>query len=151
MTQEELVRRAFEGQKAPYGWRYCFNEQCPLHADCATYLSSKYLREDEDAGSAVFPNAYRDGSCRHFKKARLIRTAWGFTHLFDNVRKKDVEMLKQEVIGIIGSKSYYYQYRRGEHGLTPEGQKQITKLFKRYGYDEVEFDQYKEEVGFYRQ
>lgn len=151
MTQEELIERAFEENGVPYQWAYCFNEQCPRHDDCAAYLSSKFLKESPDYGNAIYPNACRDGACRHFKRARVVRTAWGFSHLFDNVKKKDAERLKTRLMNYFGNRSYYYRYKRGDYHLSPAQQEWISNLFKRYGYDEVNFQYYKNEIDFCRE
>ena len=48
----------------------------------------------------------------------------------------------------LGSKGQYYRYKLGQLKLLPEQQKYIKQLFARYGYKDVEFEHFSEEIDF---
>lgn len=133
------------------GWYYCFNAECPRTAECICYISSRFLPEDKDYGNAIYPRALRDGKCRHFMRARVEQRAWGMTHLYDNVKHKDAISLKYRMMGLLGGRSKYYRYNRGEVHLTPELQQEVNQLFAEWGYQPPRFDHYQNEVGFINQ
>ena len=51
-------------------------------------------------------------------------------------------------MGILGGKTSYYRYHRGEKLLTPEQQEAINELFEEKGYCKPSFDHYKESIDF---
>lgn len=78
-----------------------------------------------------------------------IRGAYGFSKMFENVRKKDVSLLREKVIEYLGSQSGYYRYNSGQRLLLPEQQEQILALFREQGYQEnLSFDHYSETYDF---
>ena len=62
--------------------------------------------------------------------------AWGFTHLYDNVRVRDYRFVRQAVTRYLSSTGTYYRYHHGERLLTPEQQRDIQHIFSSFGYDE---------------
>ena len=134
-----------------HGWYYCFNAECPRSAECICYISSRFIPEGKEYGNAIYPNALRDGKCKHFMRARVEMTAWGMTHLYDNVQLKDADNLKYKMISLLGGRTKYYRYHRGEVHLTPELQQEANQLFAQYGYQPPRFDHYQNEVGFVRE
>ena len=65
------------------------------------------------------------------KKERL---AWGFSHLFDDVKHSDYRSLRCAMEDHFGSRFVYYRYHRGINKLSGEEQQWINDLFQRYGY-----------------
>lgn len=147
---EKFTEEIFKGRQLPSMWTYCFNEHCPQHNECIRFISGKYVDDTKDAGSAVFPNACRDGrKCRLFKQARIVTFAWGFKKLFYNVRQRDAATLRLNLKAFLGSHGTYYNYANGRCKLTPEQQQGVLNIFRKKGYTEnLEFDHYVEEPDF---
>lgn len=147
---EKFTEETFKGIQLPSMWTYCFNEHCPQHNECIRFISGKYVDDTKDVGSAVFPNACRDGrKCRFFKQARIVTFAWGFKKLFYNVRQRDAATLRLNLKAFLGSHGTYYNYANGRCKLTPEQQQGVLNIFRKKGYTEnLEFDHYVEEPDF---
>ena len=79
-------------------------------------------------------------------RPRVITSAWGFSHVYSQVRNCDVADLRIQIMGVLGGKTAYYRYHRGEKYLTPELQAAIGALFKAKGYDQPTFDKYEEKI-----
>lgn len=146
MTQEELLKTAVGNGLLDSNWLYCFNQQCNRHGECARFLSSQYKPDRLDHGPAVYPDACRDGNCQYFNQLRIVRTAWGFGNLFHNVKLSDVPTLRTRMKKLLGSQTSYYRYHQGKRHLTPEQQTAINKLFAQYGYNDIAFEHYQEEI-----
>lgn len=144
MKQLEMLKKAMAGKGLPYGWTYCFNEQCIVKEECVRFLSTRFLSEKRHSGNAVFPSAWRNGNCQYYEKLRIAKLAWGFDHLYRNVTLKDAPTLRCRLRGYLGSKGQYYRYKLGQLLLLPKQQLEIKELFHSYGYDDVEFDHFKE-------
>lgn len=144
MKQLEMLKKAMAGKGLPYGWTYCFNEQCVVKEECVRFLSTRFLSEKRHSGNAVFPSAWRNGNCQYYEKLRIAKLAWGFDHLYRNVTLKDAPTLRCRLRGYLGSKGQYYRYKLGQLLLLPKQQLEIKELFHSYGYDDVEFDHFKE-------
>lgn len=144
MKQLEMLKKAMAGKGLPYGWTYCFNEQCVVKDECVRFLSTRFLSEKRHSGNAVFPSAWRNGNCQYYEKLRIAKLAWGFDHLYRNVTLKDASTLRCRLRGYLGSKGQYYRYKLGQLLLLPKQQLEIKELFHSYGYDDVEFDHFKE-------
>lgn len=144
MKQLEMLKKAMAGKGLPYGWTYCFNEQCDVKDECVRFLSTRFLSEKRHSGNAVFPSAWRNGNCQYYEKLRIAKLAWGFDHLYRNVTLKDAPTLRCRLRGYLGSKGQYYRYKLGQLLLLPKQQLEIKELFHSYGYDDVEFDHFKE-------
>lgn len=144
MKQFEMLKKAMAGKGLPYGWTYCFNEQCIVKEECVRFLSTRFLSEKRHSGNAVFPSAWRNGNCQYYEKLRIAKLAWGFDHLYCNVTLKDAPTLRCRLRGYLGSKGQYYRYKLGQLLLLPKQQLEIKELFHSYGYDDVEFDHFKE-------
>ena len=54
----------------------------------------------------------------------------------------------REMRDYLGSKGQYYRYKLGQLKLLPEQQKYIKQLFARYGYKDVEFEHFSDEIDF---
>jgi len=146
MNQNELLKKLVAGEGLPYGWCYCFHEQCHRKEECVRFLSCQYLAEKETRGNAVYPNAWRSGECKEFCQLRVVRMAWGFDHLFREVKVVDAQSLRASLRSYLGSKGQYYRYKLGQLKLKPEQQEYIKQLFRSYGYANVEFDHYDDEI-----
>ena len=55
---------------------------------------------------------------------------------------------KKEMREYLGSKGQYYRYKLGKLKLLPEQQEYIKQLFVSYGYHDVEFEHFSDEIDF---
>ncbi len=148
MNEKELLKKAFENGNVPANIHYCFTEPCPMKDKCIHHLASLYKSEDIDRGYAIFPNAQKDGECKFFAPLRVVRMAWGFDKLFTEMKVKDAPTLRAKMRDYFGSKGQYYRYKLGQLKLLPEQQEYIKNLFARFGYKDVEFEHFAEEIDF---
>lgn len=139
----------FDFSSLPPSWRFCFCADCPQHVDCLRFQTGKFVPSDMTWGSAVFPTAYGNGACSHFKQIRVIHAAYGFRPLFREVKQKDYSLLRNQMKAYLGGHGTYYRYNRGERLLTPEQQDWILRLFAQYGYTEdMHFEHYRDVLDF---
>ena len=139
----------FNFDEVPNGWQLCFCDGCPRHADCLRYVAGQQVPDSLTWGNAVYPSAYRNGNCRHFKQIRVIHAAYGFAPLFREVKQKNYTPLREKMKTYLGGHGTYYRYNRGERLLTPEQQQWILDLFARYGYkDGLAFEHYCDVIDF---
>ena len=99
-------------------------------------------------GKAIFPDALEDGKCNHFIRPRIIQAAWGLDSLYNEVRLQDANTMKSQVMSLLGGKTSYYRYHRGDKLLTPELQDAVQALFAARGYGKPIFKHYKETIDF---
>ena len=138
----------FRFEDVPKGYVFCFLD-CPLSSRCVLHRAGETVPDGTKFGYAVFPTARQGESCSMFKELRVIRGAWGFDHLYDPVRATDIAALRAEVKGYLGGNGSYSRYKLGRRLLTPEQQRDILAIFRRYGYtEETQFDHYVDVVDF---
>ena len=148
MTQADLVRLYFANGESHNSWTYCFNQQCPLAQQCARYLSVTYKDPEHTIGYAVFPDAYHDDKCEHFLQLRLMKIAYGFENILDELKHKDGGSFRDYMTSYFGSNTSYYRYKLGQTGLFPEQQQDVQNWCKARGYTNLKFDKYTEEVNY---
>ena len=148
-SMETTLQQPFNFSDVPVSWLLCFCEGCPRHAECLRYAAGQYVPNDLTWGPSVYPVAWHQGSCQHFKPIRIIHAAYGFKQLFQEVKQKDYTPLREQMKAYLGGHGTYYRYNRGERLLTPEQQQWILNLFARYGYKEnLAFDYYRDIIDF---
>ena len=69
----------------PMGYELCFNGGCADKDTCMHYQAMLLTSADRYKGNAVFPTAWQDGKCRCYHEKKLVKKAWGFTNLYNNV------------------------------------------------------------------
>ena len=128
----------------PMGYPLCFNDECAKKECCMHYQARLLMPEDCFKGSAVFPTAWQDGACKCFREKRLVRKAWGFTHIYNNVPHRDLPEARANVRSYFsGGCGPYYRYHHGENLLTPEQQADIMAILAKFGStDGIRFDHY---------
>ena len=130
------------------GMAYCFNKACPRTDKCFRFIAGKYKDPELTKGNAIYPDALQDGKCGHFITPRIINAAWGFNALYREVTSSDLASMRLKVKTLLGGKTAYYRYHRGEKLLSPEQQEAIANLFRDKGYGEPSFDCKKETLDF---
>ncbi len=146
MTQADLVRLFFANGERPTYWQYCFNEQCPLAQECAHQLSVAYKDPEQTDGYSVFPDAYRDGKCKHFLQLHIVKMAYGMEGILDELKRKDSGSFRVRMTSYFGSNTSYYRYKLGQVALVPAQQEYILQWCKNNGYPNMKFDRYTEEI-----
>ena len=96
-TNESLSLETF-----PKSYEACFLENCAVREDCPHHLYFKLQPASNTWGDAIFPSALMpenliNGRCRMFHAKRLVTCYAGFTHFFDEVRRKDLPSLRNEI------------------------------------------------------
>jgi hypothetical protein len=114
MTQADLVRLYFNKENAYNSWDYCFNQQCPLAQECAHYLSVTYKKPEQTKGYAIYPDAYHDNKCEHFLQLQMMKMAYGFTNILEELKRKDEATFRIHMTSYFGSKTSYYRYKLGD-------------------------------------
>ena len=138
-----MPNEGFDFSCVPHGYVLCFNSNCPLSSQCLRHLAGKHVPSNTTWGMSVFPNAYANDQCEHFKQIRIIRAAKGFGDILHDVRRSDYDAMRSRLIKCLGSGGTFYRYRNGEHLLTPEKQEAIRQIFRDFGYDDnVQFLNY---------
>lgn len=146
MKQLKQLKEAFDKGNTPKQVLFCFQGQCPKSSECVHYLCYLARGEAEEWGKAVFPKVLTEQACPFWAPLRVVRMAWGFDNLFRDVRVKDAPKLRAAMIALFGSKGQYYRFKLGQRKLVPEQQADVKKLFADYGYGDVAFDHYAEEL-----
>lgn len=129
-----MDKLSFNFDSIPPTWKLCFNEPCPMKETCMRYFAGQHLPADKTTGPAVYPNALQKGKCKLFVEKRIIRSAWGFSKLFLDVKRVDDTPIRREIQEYLGSRTTYYRYMNGVLTLTPEQQNDIFDIFRAYGY-----------------
>ena len=145
MENTNVLRAAIAGSDIPATWLYCFTSSCTLRDTCIRYQAGLVLDASRTCGNAVFPTAAGD-NCPHFKLLRMIRTAWGLARLFDEVCVGDAPTLRKRLKTMLGGNGSYYRFHHGTRRLTPEQQAEVRQLFARFGYGNVDFEHYRDEI-----
>ena len=105
----------------PKSYEACFLENCAVKEDCLHHLYFKLQPASNTWGDAIFPSALMsenliNGHCRMFHAKRLVTCYAGFTHFFDEVRRKDLPSLRNEVYSFFRGRSNFYRYGNAEIG-----------------------------------
>lgn len=124
----------------------CFLEGCPQASRCTRRLAYEQSGNKHQCGNAVLPSSLHEDGCDMFCEARLKRYAKGAAHLYDEVRMKHYDAIRQQVARIFQSNNNYYRSLRGDRLISESEQQQICRLFASYGYPATDlFDEYVEQ------
>ena len=130
-------------QKIPADWAFCFLDGCRRKKECIRYQLGCNLPDDMEICKTVAPPVLGKPSCPRFLKAETVQVAYGFSHIFYDVKSRHSAGMRSAIRTYLGGKGTYYRYLHGEQPLMPEQQQWIRQLFAGYGYSgKVEFDRY---------
>ena len=118
----------------PKDWAVCFMHDCILKEQCLRYYVAKTLSVSQYSALTVLSSARSGNSCKEFHTMKTERLAWGFSHLFDDVKHVDYRPLRSTMESHFGSRFVYYRYHRGINKLSEGEQQWVDELFQRYGY-----------------
>lgn len=140
----------------PKRYEACFLENCAVREDCLHHLYFKLQPVSNTWGDAIFPSALMpenliNGRCRMFHAKRLVTCYAGFTHFFDEVRRKDLPSLRNEVYLYFRGRSNFYRYGNAERGYlyTQSMADDVKVLFMEYGYNEPKYERTFKSIIFY--
>ena len=138
-------------------WHYCFNASCSKAQECAAFLSGKILihevvptirpdaRYDDQSGSKG--SEKEAGSfypCTQFCRPCMERKVWGFSKFYVDVKGNDILPLRLQLMSVLGGKTAYYRFHRGDKLLSSAGQVRIAEVFRKWGYKPPFYDFSKE-------
>jgi hypothetical protein len=145
-----LMEKQLEYKNIPWEYPLCFNEACKLRESCMHYQAYKLHPKERLTGPAVLPSAWQDGECQRYSETGLVKKAWGFSNIYNNVPNYQKAEARRRV------KSYfswgngpYYRYHHGVNKLSPRQQEDIMQILAKYGStDGLEFDHYEMDYDF---
>ena len=139
-----VMENQLESKDIPMGYPLCFNDECTKKACCMHYQARLLMPENRYHGSAVFPTAWQDETCKCFREKRLVQKAWGFTHIYDNVphyQRAEARFCVRSYFS--GGCGPYYRYHHGDNKLSPRQQADIMAILATFGStDGIRFDHY---------
>lgn len=139
------ISQEFDFKTVPSWYVLCTNNACPLRQDCMRFHAGFHAPDSLESAHCVMPNTLKDGRCRWFDLKMIVVNAYGFSHLYDQVLKRDYTSMRKSITNYLHGTKMYYEYKRGERPLSPEQQQQIQLIVNNFGYDwEVVFDRYAE-------
>lgn len=129
---------------APHGYALCFNHECALREKCMHYYIGSLAPADRYSGPAVYPSAWKEGTCKYFREIRLVQYAWGFSQLYNGMTRGQTTDARGSLRAHLGSgMSAYYRYHYGERLLTPQQQEEILDILTKCGGPrDAKFDHY---------
>ena len=140
----DMEEKELKAKDIPMGYPLCFNDECGNKDRCMHYQAWLLMPKERNSGSAVYHTAWEDGQCRCFREKKLVKKAWGFSRLYDNVpqrRKAEARECVHALFG--GGNGPYYRVHHGENMLSPQKQEEILAVLARFGSVEgIEFDHY---------
>ena len=150
LVHTNMEEKKLTYQDVPIGYPLCFNDECAKKACCMHYQARLLMPMERYTGSAVYPTAWQDGTCKCFREKQLVWKAWGFTHIYDNVPQRDRAEARRHVKGYFsGGNGPYYRYHHGENRLSPKQQQDILGILESYGsIDGIRFDEYVQDWDF---
>ena len=140
----------------PKSYEACFLENCAVREDCLHHLYFKLRPTSNIWGDAIFPSALMsenlvNGRCRMFHAKKLVTCYAGFSYFFDEVRRKDLPYLRNEIYTYFRGRRNFYRYGKAERGYlyTQSMAEDVKALFMKYGYNEPKYERTFESISFY--
>lgn len=85
--------------------------------------------------------------CTQFYRPCMERKVWGFSQFYAEVKYNDTLPLRHQLMSLLGGRTAYYRFHRGEKLLSAEMQACIAEVFKKWGYNAPSYDFSKEVAG----
>ena len=126
---------------APHDWAICYQDDCPMKDSCLRRAIARLAPATIKKHITVLPTAREGDKCPFFATAEPVRIVRGMTRLLPSSGSERVTAIRHGMYGIFGSQTNYYRYRKGMYDITPEQQKRVNRLFKKYGFTgEIKYD-----------
>ena len=144
------MEKQLEIKNIPYGYPLCFNGECQLRDKCMHYQAYLLKSGTQLAGSAIYPEAWKNGKCQRFNEVKMVKKAWGFTRIYNNVPHYQKAEARQRVMNYFSRGcGPYYRYHHGENKLSPREQEDIIAILAKFGTTEgIAFDHYETDWDF---
>jgi hypothetical protein len=139
-----MEKKELKAKNIPMGYPLCFNDDCAKKDTCMHYQARLLMPKEQFYGQAVYPIAWQDGECHFYHEKKLVKKAWGFSKLYNNVPKHQRAEARQYVSSLFGrGNGIYYRIHHGENMISPKRQAEIMDILKSYGSIEgIKFDHY---------
>lgn len=143
------LERTLKFEDVPSSWALCFIDGCAMADKCMRRAAYEVAPARLTTAKTVLPNKTESGDCKWFAPIETMRMAAGFSHIYDNVMRRDYKSMKQELTNYLGGRSNYYRYKKGTRLLSPSQQERIGRIMKRYGCAEgFDYDGYTDRYCF---
>lgn len=126
---------------------------CPLRDTCLrslTHHETVYAQE-ADEWVATVVNLWNPAvksctaECQAYRSTEKVKCARGFRHLFDRVPKGCYARVRAEVEHVFTNRRFFFFCQKGERLTSPDEQKCIANIFKKYGIEEApQYDEFVE-------
>lgn len=133
-----------------------FLESCSVKENCLHNLYFKLQPSTNTWGGAIYPSALLpenlvNGFCKKFQDRKLVTCYAGFAHFFDEVRRKDLPTLRNEIYSYFRGRSNFYRYGNAERGYlyTQSMADDVKALFMEFGYNEPKYERTFKSIVFY--
>lgn len=140
----------------PKSYEACFLESCSVKDNCLHHLYFKLQPSTHTWGGAIYPSTLLpenlvNGCCKKFQDRKLVTCYAGFAHFFDEVRRKDLPTLRNEIYSYFRGRSNFYRYGNAERGYlyTQSMADDVKALFMEYGYNEPKYERTFKSIVFY--
>ena len=111
-----IMDKELKFENIPYGYSVCFNGDCALRETCMHYLAGQLQPANRYSGHAIYPMAWKSGTCQSYREKKLVKKAWGFSQLYKNVPYYQRAEARQCVRSYFSSgNGPYYRYHHGEN------------------------------------
>jgi hypothetical protein len=139
-----IMDKELKYENIPYGYSVCFNGDCALRETCMHYLAGQLQPANRYSGHAIYPMAWKSGTCQSYREKKLVKKAWGFSKLYKNVPYYQRAEARQCVRSYFSSgNGPYYRYHHGENKLSPTQQADILAIIAKFcPVDDIKFDHY---------
>lgn len=142
------MEKALLIEKAKEGYTVCYQDQCPLRAQCLRWLVGPHVPNTHSSYRCVNPHfeSVASNDCPMYRSDQKVRFAKGMLHTFNSDMPKRIEpVVRSGIIGLT-NRTYYFEYRNGSRLIPPALQEKIRKLFRDNEWtEEVQFDGYVED------
>jgi len=102
LKMTDMEEKELKAKDIPREYPLCFNSECADKDRCMHYQARLLMPKEKCYGPAVFPTAWEDGKCRCFREKRLVKKAWGFSRLYDNVPLEQLAEARRWVHTVFG-------------------------------------------------
>lgn len=140
----------------PKSYEAYFLKSCSVKDNCLHHLYFKLQPSTNTWGGAIYPSALLpenlvNGCCKNFQDRKLVTCYAGFAHFFDEVRRKDLPSLSNEVYSYFRGRSNFYRYGNAERGYLymQSMADDVKALFMEYGYNEPKYERTFKSIVFY--
>lgn len=125
----------------PASYEVCWLSGCKLQEQCLHYLYYLAKPRDITMGRAIMPESLSKenldgGRCPHYQEAVEVKAYANFSHLFDEVKAKDLKAVRREVYELLGGDRDFRRYSsaEGRYVLAESLAREVNAIFHSYGY-----------------